>query len=41
MAASTQSLTLYNQVLQKEKDKQEAIYAKQRVEREAQTKTER
>lgn len=41
MAASTQSLTLYNLVLQKEKDKQEAIYAKQREEREAQTKTER
>ncbi|UBX28468.1 phage tail tape measure protein [Arsenophonus apicola] len=41
MAASTQSLTLYNQVLQKEKDKQEAIYAKQREEREAETKTER
>ncbi|HGJ5856685.1 phage tail length tape measure family protein, partial [Arsenophonus nasoniae] len=40
MAASTQSLTLYNQVLQKEKDKQEAIYIKQREEREAQIKTE-
>ncbi|WGM00020.1 phage tail tape measure C-terminal domain-containing protein [Arsenophonus nasoniae] len=41
MAASTQSLTLYNQVLQKEKDKQEAIYARQLEERKAQIKTER
>ncbi|WGM02449.1 phage tail tape measure protein [Arsenophonus nasoniae] len=41
MAASTQSLTLYNQVLQKEKDKENAIYARQLEERKAQIKTER
>ncbi|QBY44785.1 hypothetical protein [Arsenophonus nasoniae] len=40
MAASTQSLTLYNQVLQKEKDKENAIYARQLEERKAQIKTE-